>query len=50
MTTEELRNYIRINPESTEARAYKLGLRDKALELSKAIEKFEYLKPAANKS
>ncbi|MCK9526206.1 MAG: hypothetical protein M0R49_09805 [Limnochordia bacterium] len=45
MNDIELKIYIQNHPNSPEARAYHMGLKDKALELSRTIERFEYLKP-----
>jgi hypothetical protein len=46
MTTEQLKAYIRSHPESIEAAAYALGLKDKAVELSREIEKMRFDKDA----
>lgn len=38
MTDEELRQWIKENPNTRLAQAYRLGLKDKALELAPKIE------------
>ena len=44
MTDREIIELIKKNPNPIVTRAYHMGLIDKALEISKALEKFEYLR------
>lgn len=47
MSEYELKDYIKKNPNSDIAAAYRLGRKDMNIELSKTIERFQYLKGAS---
>ena len=44
MTSEEIKRFIMLYPNSDIARAYALGLKEKSIELSREIEKINFKK------